>query len=115
MPVVSPTTTLVAFPAARIRRLPARPAPARTTPAPALRGAAVPEVTVASVGATRAAMGAGVGVVLLVVAGLGGWGFVAAERGVQASLAGYVASPVSAAGVGSSGVRVASSSAWDRR
>ncbi len=118
MPVVSQTATLVAFPAARVRRLPARPAPTRASSTFVPRDLAEPAAFGTSGVAMRAAMGAGLGAVLLACAGLGGWGFVQAERGVQASLAGYATSSAPAAGGGTStdlAGRAASSMAWDRR
>ena len=115
MSVMSPTATLVAFPAARVRRLPVRPAPTRALPTIVPHAPAEPAATGF---ARRAALGAALGTVLLACAGLGGWGFVQAERGVQASLAGYVTSPAPAAGAGFStdlAGRAASRMAWDRR
>lgn len=112
MPVAARSTVVVAFPAARIRRLPARPAPAQA-PAFATRRGAQAGVRAPSGHGARLA---GVAAVLLALSGAAGWGFVAAERGVQASLAGYATSSASAAGVASvEDGRAVSSSAWDRR
>ncbi len=123
MPVTSQTPSLVAFPAARIRQMPARPAPTRTAPAFVQAGSPAAAGSATTGGLVRAAMGAGVGAVLLAMAGLGGWGFVAAERGAQASLAGfatssYATSPTPEADAALSGDlagRAAPSMSWDRR
>ncbi len=123
MPVTSQTPSLVAFPAARIRRMPARPAPARTAPAFVQAGSPAPAGFTTTSGLMRVATGAGLGAVLLAMAGLGGWGFVAAERGAQASLAGfatssYATSTAPVAGAAPSGDldgRAAPSMSWDRR
>ncbi len=106
MPVAARSAVVVAFPATRIRRLPARPAPAQTPASALRRPAPVTDRTAVRHGG-RAAGVAGVAAMLLALSGAAGWGFVSAERGVQARLAGYATSsaPVAGAVPGMSWVR----------